>query len=68
VQPVVVLWGAFDQRSFLSGKVAWIRGSELARVLQNRPSRLSDSEKQRLAAVLKEPWRVAPQQRETAVA
>ncbi len=68
VQPVVVLWGAFDQGSFLSGKVAWIRGSELARVLKNRPTRLSGIERQRLAAVLEQPWRAAPQRRETAAA
>lgn len=60
VQPVVVLWGAFDQGSFLSGKVAWIRGSELARVLTNRPTRLCDSERQQVAASLDKLWQTAP--------
>lgn len=68
VQPVVVLWGAFDQGSFLSGKVAWIRGSELARVLKNRPTRLSDNARQWVAEALEQPWLAAPQQRETTAA
>jgi hypothetical protein len=37
VQPVVVLWGTFDRVSLQSGKVAWVRGKDLARVLSDRP-------------------------------
>jgi Nuclease-related domain len=38
VQPLVVLWGAFAQRSCLSGEVAWVHGKALRDVLRNRPA------------------------------
>jgi hypothetical protein len=41
VQPIVVLWGSFDQRSLQSDGVAWIHGTDLATVLANRPIELS---------------------------
>jgi hypothetical protein len=44
VQPLVVLWAAFEQRSVLSDGVAWVRGNELAKVLARRPARLSAGE------------------------
>ena len=40
VQPVVVLWGSFEQRSLLSKGVAWVQGKELQRALRGRPVRL----------------------------
>jgi hypothetical protein len=36
VQPTVVLWGAFEQRSIQSNGVAWIDGRNLAAVLLAR--------------------------------
>jgi hypothetical protein len=47
VQPVVVLWGTFPQRSILSKQVAWVHGKELRRVLEARPARLTDADIQR---------------------
>ena len=41
VQPTVVLWGAFEQRSIQSNGVAWIDGRNLAAVLLARPSTLT---------------------------
>jgi hypothetical protein len=38
VHSVVVLWSDFDQRSIESEKVGWVRGSELAAVLSQRPT------------------------------
>jgi hypothetical protein len=63
VQPVVVLWGSFEQRSIASKGVAWVQGKELARVLENRPVTLSSDEIQRVAATLRKPWRGTPQPR-----
>ncbi len=61
VQPVVVLWGSFEQRSIASKGVAWVQGAELARVLENRPVTLSSDEIKRVAAMLRKPWRAAPE-------
>lgn len=40
VQPLVVLWGAFEQRSVESDGVAWVEGRALASVLAARPTTL----------------------------
>jgi hypothetical protein len=53
VQPVVALWGQFDQRSVLSGSVAWVRGSELARVLAARPPALSPPQVAQITAAVR---------------
>jgi Nuclease-related domain len=57
VQPVVVIWAPFEQRSRLSGRVAWVSGKEVGRVLANRPGRLSCDEVAEIAAALRRPWR-----------
>ena len=44
VQPVVVLWADFEQRSIIDERVAWVSGSALAEVLAARPTRLSAKE------------------------
>jgi hypothetical protein len=41
VQPTVVLWGVFEQRSIQSNGVAWIEGRNLAAVLLARPTTLT---------------------------
>jgi hypothetical protein len=41
VQPTVVLWGVFEQRSIQSNGVAWIDGRNLADVLLTRPTTLT---------------------------
>jgi hypothetical protein len=41
VQPTVVLWGAFEQRSIKSNGVAWVDGRALAAVLAARPTTLT---------------------------
>ena len=41
VQPVIVLWAEFEQRSILSKGVAWIDGKHLAAVLGRRLATLS---------------------------
>jgi hypothetical protein len=41
VQPVVVVWAEFLQRSILSKEVAWVHGKHLADVLEHRPAKLS---------------------------
>jgi Nuclease-related domain len=41
VQPVVVLWADFEQRSIECDNVAWVRGDELASVLAGRPIKYS---------------------------
>jgi hypothetical protein len=41
VQPAVVLWGVFEQRSIQSNGVAWIDGRALAAVLVARPTGLT---------------------------
>ena len=40
VQPTIVLWGDFEQRSVLSDGVAWIAGKHLADVIEARPAML----------------------------
>jgi hypothetical protein len=52
VQPVVVLWGCFEQRSLLSRGVAWVQGKELHRALRGRPPRLGSEEIERAASAL----------------
>ncbi len=52
VQPLVVLWAKFDQRSIMSEQVAWVRGSELAKVLAARPQRLSATEVEQVSAAI----------------
>jgi hypothetical protein len=53
VQPVVVLWGNFEQRSVQSkAGVAWVRGNALASVLASRPTQLSPEQVQRTALLL----------------
>jgi hypothetical protein len=53
IQPVVVLWGTFDQVSIHSRNVAWVRGKDLARVLAGRPIALSTEEAARATAILR---------------
>jgi Nuclease-related domain len=53
VQPVVVLWARFEQRSVMSGEVAWVRGKDLAKVLEQRPAQLSPAEMDEVAAFLR---------------
>ena len=52
VQPMVVLWSDFEQKSIVSERVAWVRGGELADVLTRRPVRLSADEVASVAQVL----------------
>jgi hypothetical protein len=53
VQPVVVLWGNFEQRAVQSrAGVAWVRGNALAGVLASRPAQLSNEQVQRTALLL----------------
>jgi hypothetical protein len=53
VQPLVVLWGAFDQRSIESDRVAWVRGKDLANVLAQRPITLDEVQISQAAAALR---------------
>jgi len=55
VQPVIVLWAEFEQRSILSKDVAWIDGRHLADVLQRRPATLSQESATQVVAAL-ESW------------
>ena len=50
VQAVVVLWTEFDQRSTESGRVAWVRGRDLAAVLAGRPAKYSGAALEELSA------------------
>jgi hypothetical protein len=52
VQPVVVLWGGFEQGSILSAEVAWVRGDMLAEVLEHRPGILTPDQVRHISAVL----------------
>jgi hypothetical protein len=58
VQPVVVLWAHFEQRSVLSGRVAWVRGKDLADVLARRPPALTATEVAHVVAALRS-WTAA---------
>ena len=49
----MALWALFEQRSVMSGGVAWVRGNELAGVLERRPVTFSQSEVDRAAAALR---------------
>ena len=61
VQPVVVIWAPFAQRSILSGRVAWVSGKQIAKVLAQRPATLTPEQVAQIAAGLRRPWRpVAP--------
>jgi hypothetical protein len=53
VQPVVVLWGSFAQRSIQSKGVAWVRGKEIASVLAARPATLAPEDVARLADLIR---------------
>jgi hypothetical protein len=52
VQPVVVLWGSFEQRSVLSRSVAWVQGKELQRALRGRPARLGTDDVERASLAM----------------
>jgi hypothetical protein len=52
VQPVVVLWGGFDDPPLESERVAWVRGGELAGYLTALPPKLTDPVAERAARVL----------------
>jgi hypothetical protein len=52
VQPLVVLWAKFDQRSIINDHVAWVRGDALADVLAARPARLSAAEVAQISEAL----------------
>ncbi len=58
VQPLVVLWGHFPQRSILnrSTGVAWVDGKQLRRVLQERPVRLGADERRRASHAVIACW------------
>lgn len=53
VQPVIVLWANFEQRSILSGGVAWISGRHLAATLEKRPVQLTPREVQSVVDALR---------------
>lgn len=53
VQGVVVLWGDFEQRSLVSGRVVWVHGTALADVLEGRPERLDRAELDRVTRALR---------------
>jgi hypothetical protein len=52
VQPVVVLWGHFEQSSLLSKGVAWVQGKELERALRGRPPRLGTDDIERASQAM----------------
>jgi hypothetical protein len=52
VQPLIVLWGDFEQVSIYNRGVAWVRGHDLVRVLAHRPTVLSGTELARATAVV----------------
>ena len=52
IQPLVVLWGRFEQRSVLSRSVAWVHGKELQRALRGRPAQLGTDEVERAARAM----------------
>jgi len=54
VQPVIVLWADFAQRSILPERVAWVQGKSLATVLAQRPARLRPADVARIAAVVRQ--------------
>jgi Nuclease-related domain len=60
VQPVVVLWGAFDQAPLQSKGVAWVRGKELADTLERRPRCLTPEAVQRIGAWLRQSSTAGP--------
>lgn len=53
VQPLVVVWGRFRQRSVLSDHVAWVSGEALADVLAQRPTRHSDEAVSRITSAVR---------------
>jgi hypothetical protein len=52
VQPVIVLWGNFEQCSILSRSVAWVQGNELQRALRGRPAQLGTHEVKRASLAI----------------
>jgi hypothetical protein len=62
VQPLVVLWGHFDQRSIESQGVAWVRGHDLASMLSKRPAVLEPPRATRTTQALEE-WLASDDQR-----
>jgi hypothetical protein len=52
VQPVVVLWGGFDDRPLESERIAWVRGGELADYLAALPPKLTDAVAEHAARAL----------------
>lgn len=52
VQPLVVLWAEFDQVSVQSGRVAWVQGHALTRVLAHRPASMSAQDLNHARAIL----------------
>ena len=53
VQPIVVLWSEFPQRSIQSDGVAWVAGKRLAGVLAARPTMLSEEQADEIMAVVR---------------
>jgi hypothetical protein len=54
IQPVVVLWGRFEQRSIRSkGCVAWIQGGELGATLRRQPAQISADDVARIGRVFR---------------
>jgi hypothetical protein len=52
VQPVIVLWAAFEQPPVLSDGVAWIQGKQLASSMGRRPVKLTPVEIGQAASLL----------------
>ena len=50
VQPVVVLWADFEQRSIMHDNVAWVRGDQLIAALARQPVRYRSVELGRLTS------------------
>jgi len=50
---VVVLWGGFDDGPSESDRIAWVRGSDLAGFLAQRPPKLTDELVERAACALR---------------
>jgi hypothetical protein len=55
LQPVVVIWADFEQRSVQSHRTLWIHGKQLRTHLQALPPKLADDEVRAIAARLRQP-------------
>jgi hypothetical protein len=55
VQPVVVIWATFEQRSIESDGVAWVHGPALREVLRQRPSQLTPEQVSLLSDAIGQP-------------